>query len=206
MKGLTLNLNAALWRSAMILAVVTCATVVHAQPPCPAGTVLAAGVAAPGGMITIAPNGLGETFAAAGTPIDVCIECGGVPLVGLPAAAVTVFSPALSICATPGANIADAPTDAFGCTTFTGTILGGGCAPSLDVVAAGALLGTVPIMVKSVDAGFATPGFVDVGDLAALAARLGRVPVDACFDYTDSGVVDAGDLAFLAGFLGTKCP
>ena len=206
MKGLTLNLNAALWRCAMILAVVTCTTVVHAQPPCPAGTVLAAAVAAPGGMITIAPNGLGETFAAAGTPITVCITCSGVPLVGLPAAAVTVTSPALVICPVPGANIADAPTDAFGCTTFTGTILGGGCAPSLDVVAAGALLGTVPIMVKSVDAGFATPGFVDVGDLAALAARLGRVPVDACFDYTDSGVVDAGDLAFLAGFLGTKCP
>ena len=72
--------------------------------------------------------------------------------------------------------------------------------------AAGTFLGSVPIMVKSVDAGVASPGFVDAGDLAGLAARLGPAPFDACYDYNDSGAIDAGDLAFMAGFLGTRCP
>src|SRR5262245_46105186 len=102
-----------------------------AQPPCPVGLPLAVGLLAAGGSVTIVPSGTGETFAAAGTPITVCITCGGAPLVGLPAADIQVMAPGLVI--DPGSNIADGPTGLGGCTTFTGTIAGGGCSPVLDV-------------------------------------------------------------------------
>jgi hypothetical protein len=184
-----------------------------AQPPCPVGAPLGVALAAAGGAVTIVPGGTGETFAAAGTPITVCITCAGAPLVGLPAAEIQVSAPGLFI--DPGSNIADGPTGLAGCTTFTGTIAGGGCSPFLEVwweaggVVPVTLLGVLPIMIKSPDAAPVSPCFVDAGDLAAFAAVFASpATYSPCFDFDDSGppTIDAGDLAYFASVLGTACP
>jgi hypothetical protein len=182
------------------------AATASAQPPCPVGAPLGAVVFALPGTLTIVPSGGIETLAGIGSVITVCITCGGVPLVGLPAAAVTVNAPGLVFC--PGSNIADAPTDAAGCTTFSGALCGGGCAPMLDVFAAGTLLGAAPVAINSPDTGIGSPLFVDASDLAAFAFRLGLPAMySPCFDYNESGppVINAADLAYFAANLGRSC-
>lgn len=193
------------------------ATPAAAQAPCPAGAVLAAAVtltdALPGvpNSITIRPNGTGQTLVGRGLTIGVCVTCGGAPLVGAPAAAFTLSGAGVYTC-TP-APIADGPTDAAGCTTFTGTIFGGGCSPSLDVIAGATLVGTVVVAVRSPDAPGVSPGFVDAGDLSYFAASLpsaiGSPTFNPCVDFNVDGFVDASDLASFAsalGLLGTACP
>jgi hypothetical protein len=194
-----------------LFVVVCCAESAFAQPPCPIGTVLAAACAVgpmPGGYVTIAPGaGTGDTFASDGLVITVCITCSGVPLVGLPAAAITVAAPGVVFCP-GGSNIADTPTDAAGCATFTGALCGGGCAPMLDIFSAGTYLCTVPVGINSPDNGMASPLFVDAGDLGAFAAVLGNpATYTPCFDFNESGppTIDASDLAFFASMLGNAC-
>jgi hypothetical protein len=190
-----------------------------AQPPCPAGTILGSGVvlvdAAPAipNSITIRPDGSGQTLASRGLTIEVCITCSGAPLVGLPAAAITLAAPGLYVCSGGLGAIADAPTDAAGCTTFTGTIDGGGCSPALTVIAAGTPLGAVAVAVRSPDGPGVSPGYIDAGDLAYFAASLpsaiGSPTFNACVDFNADGFVDASDVAAFAaalGLYGTFCP
>jgi len=193
------------------------ATLAAAQAPCPAGTVLAAAVALtdalPGvpNSIIIRPNGTGQTLASRGLTIEVCVTCDGAPLVGAPAAAFTLSGAGVYTC-TP-APIADGPTDAAGCTTFTGTIFGGGCSPSLDVVAGATLVGVVGVAVRSQDAPGVSPGFVDASDLAyfaiSLPSSIGSPTFNPCVDFNVDGFVDASDVASFAsalGVFGTACP
>lgn len=182
----------------------------QAQPPCPVGFPLGvATLVAPrgAGTLTIAPGGRGETFVGTGLGLTVCITCGGVPLVGVPAGAITVDAPGLLWC--PGGNTADTGTNAAGCATFTGTLCGSGCAPALNVFVGGALVAAgVPIAVNSPDLPPTSPGFVDAGDLAGLAIRLGNPALFApCWDFNESGppTIDAADLAFFATTLGASC-
>lgn len=161
--------------------------------------------------VTISPDGGGETFAGTGITIEVCLRnCLGMPLVGVPRQEIVLYHPALCIC--PGGNIADAATDINGCTSFSGTIAGGGCIPSgsgLDVFADGVWLCELPVKVNSADAVPASPCFVDASDIAALATVLGKQVGQAgytiCRDLNESGRIDAGDVAYLASQLGDDC-
>jgi len=189
-----------------------------AQPPCPVGTVLAATVTltdalpAVPDLLVIGPDGTGdELLADRGLTIDVCITCSGAPLIGLAAAAVTVVDPGLNICV--AGNIADAPTDAAGCTSFTGTITAGGCSSTLDVFAGPTYLGTVPVTVRSLDLSGVSPGYVDAADLSyfasAFPSAFGGPTFITCFDFNADGFIDAADFSAWAagiGSYGTSCP
>lgn len=160
--------------------------------------------------ITISPDGSGDTFAGNGILIEAWLKnSSGAALEGVPADEVTLFSSALCLC--PGGNIADAATDSDGRTTFTGTIRGGGCAASLVVFAGGSAIGVTSggldnVAVNSWDHVPASPCFVDAGDLAGLATRLG-VPANytICSDFNEDGFIDAGDIASFAARLGAAC-
>jgi hypothetical protein len=156
--------------------------------------------------VTIAPAN-GETFAATGITIRVYLKnCAGAPLVGVPAQEVVIFNSALCIC--PGGNIADAATDVNGCTTFSGTIRGGGCVENLTIFADGVAICTIPVKTNSPDHVPASPCFVDAADISGLAFVLGRQDrYDICKDYNESGppTVNAGDVSFFAALLGTAC-
>ena len=88
-------------------------------------------------MSTIArANGVVESDDLPDVEIRVYLRnCAGIPLVGVPAQEIVLYRSSLCLC--PGGNIADAATDVNGCTTFTGTIRGGGCTPTLDLFAGG---------------------------------------------------------------------
>src|SRR5262245_43289644 len=85
--------------SAAALALLLWTGAALAQPPCPAGTVLAASASVPmAGTLTIAPNGGIESFAGNGIIVEVCVTCDGVPLAGVAAAEITVNSLGLVFC------------------------------------------------------------------------------------------------------------
>lgn len=173
-------------------------------------------------MVTISPTGNGQTFAdptgqaLGGIDIRVYVRnCQGTPLQGISGNEIVLFNSALCIC--PGGNGADAATDVNGCTTFSGTIAGGGCASTLDVYADGIFICNIPVGVNSTDAGFATPCATDAGDIGALSANLGTstanpgpippstTPYSICQDFTENGAIDAGEIGFLASQLGAAC-
>jgi len=155
--------------------------------------------------ITISPNGNGDTFASTGITVQVFLKnCQGAALVGVPAAEVVLFNSNLCIC--PGGNIADAATDVNGRTTFSGTIRGGGCVTSLQVFADGVAICNTTIKTNSWDALPSSPCFVDAGDLAALATKLGLpMQYSICSDWNEDGFIDAGDVASFAQQLGAAC-
>jgi hypothetical protein len=161
--------------------------------------------------VTIAPNGLGETFVNASGQNNVADDieirvylknCNGDPLVGVPAQEIVLFNSGLCIC--PGGNISDAGTDINGCATFTGTIAGGGCVQGLDVYADGVPIDTIPVNINSTDTGLASPCFTDSSDLTAFATKIGGAH-DICFDYNESGFVDSGDVSYFATVIGAAC-
>jgi hypothetical protein len=163
--------------------------------------------------VTIAPNGLGETFANASglnnalPDIEIRVylkNCNGVPLVGVPAQEIVLFNSGLCIC--PGGNSADAGgTDINGCATFSGSISGGGCVQGLDVYADGVPIDAIAVNINSTDTGLASPCFTDSADLVALATKIAPAPHDICFDYNEDGGVNSSDLAFFAGVIGAAC-
>jgi len=188
-----------------------------AQPPCQPGEILNVSVSLSnpaGGHMVIDPQGTGTTFAGINAMIDVCITCNGVPLANLPADQVRITHPGLVFC-TDG-NIASGPTNASGCTSFTGALRGGGCTYGQDVfVEVGAFIAAIPITVNSPDLGSASPLFVDAADIAAFAGALGvpaavAPPTAWCFDFAPappgSPPVDSSDLAYFAARLGMACP
>src|SRR5262249_932584 len=151
--------------------------------------------------ITISPNGTGDTFASTGITIRVGIRnFAGQPLIGEPAQEFVLYNSALCIC--PGGSIADHPSDINGETTFTGTIMGSGCVNFLTLFFCGVPLCTLPIKTNSWDALPASPCFVDAGDVAAFATRLGSHTGDAnytiCSDFNEHSMIDAGPLSSLA--------
>jgi len=159
--------------------------------------------------ITISPAGTGDTFAGTGITIRVFVKNDqGHPLVGVPAEFVVLFNSELCICL--GGNIADAPTDVNGMTTFSGTIRGGGCVNALRLWVDGFLVCTLAVKTNSWDALPASPCFVDAGDVAALSTRLGSHDGDPnysiCSDFNEDTRIDAGDLASFADQLGAECP
>jgi hypothetical protein len=157
--------------------------------------------------VTIVPGGYGETFAGTGIDIQVCLkDCSGNPIVGMPAEEVVLFSSSLCIC--PGGNNADAPTDANGCTTFSGTISGGGTSQGLDVYADGVFICSLPVNVNSPDfASQASACFVDASDLSILLPVLSNtVPYDIAYDFDESGPpIDATDRAIFDSYFGASC-
>jgi hypothetical protein len=157
-------------------------------------------------VLTIAPNGRGETLEAMGIRVRIRLVCNctNLPLAGVPAAMMQLFSPAACWCSQ--GNPASQDTDSEGWTEFHGTLRGGGCANSLLLFVDGVPAATIPIKINSPDSGSGWGCAIDQSDLAAFAAALG-VPAQysICFDYNESGQVDASDLAFFASFLGATC-
>jgi len=159
-------------------------------------------------VVTILPDGSGETFASVGITIEVYLRnCAGAPLAGVPAQEVVLYNSNLCIC--PGGNIADAATDAQGRTTFSGSLQAGGCANNISVFADGIGIATLPIKFNSADAVPASPCAVDAGDLSAIAAKLGsevgEAPYSICLDLNEDGYIDASDISSVASALGNRC-
>lgn len=155
-------------------------------------------------VVTLLPDGSGETFASVGITIEVYLRnCVGTPLAGVPAQEIILFNSGLCIC--PG-NIADAPTDLQGRTTFSGTLRASGCVSNIMVIALGIPIATLPVTFNSADAVPASPCAVDAGDLSALAARIGSEVGEAlysiCQDFNEDGYIDASDFSYFASARG----
>jgi hypothetical protein len=156
-------------------------------------------------VLTILPDGSGETLAQAGIRLRVRLCCSLAgdcqdPLAGVPAEEIVLWSAGLCS-GTP--MHADSPTDSNGWTEFSGTIAAGGCASSLTLYVEGvAAAAPIPIRINSPDTGSASACLVAQSDLAAFAAHLGNPALySICFDYNESGVIDASDFAFFAAAL-----
>jgi hypothetical protein len=159
-------------------------------------------------VVTVLPNGGGDTLEGAGITLRLRIYCEGYgrdlgPIAGLPASEIVLYSPALPYCVpmTPSG-----PTDAEGWTEFTGTFQVGGCVDRVQLFVLGVLAATIPVRFNSPDTGSASPLAVDRSDLPLLAAHFG-VPAaySICFDYNEDGKVDGSDLSFFAATLGAAC-
>jgi hypothetical protein len=158
-------------------------------------------------VLTIAPNGSGETLAQIGVRLRVQIVCSCEaigPIAGIPAAEMVLYG--TGMCSCPAGSAADHDTDADGWTEFSGTILGGGCAPSVILFVDGVATQSIPLKINSPDTRDASPCGVDSSDLSALAERLGRPQqYGICFDFNEDGAIDAGDLSYFATVLGSSC-
>ena len=158
-------------------------------------------------FVTVDPAGTGETFEDMGISIRVRLRCelSLQAIAGMPAEAIILFNSGLCMC--PGWKAADAPTDANGETTFSGTIRAGGCVEYLTLFADGIAAATLPIKLNSPDTATASACLVDASDISGLAQRLGRPDqYSICFDYNESGGINAGDVSFFAAALGRACP
>jgi hypothetical protein len=160
-----------------------------------------------GGVLTVRPDGNGDTLESLGITLDVQLECDThVPslfMCGVPAADMVLYNAALCFCEPWHAAAA---SDAAGMVHFSGTPRAGGCARSITIFVDGVVAGTIPLRINSPDTGTASACAVDQSDLPALAAKLGRPEVyDYCFDYNDDGATDAGDIAAFAQAVGTAC-
>jgi len=190
----------------------------HADMPCPAQCSATATFAntfsdnyrpgEPYDVVSILPDGSGETLASVGITIEIYIRnCNGTPVAGVAAQEIVMFSPSLCIC--PLGNIADAPTDQQGRTTFTGTLRAGGCADNVSFYEDGVWFATLPLKFNSADAVPASPCAVDAGDLSAIAAKLGsevgEAPYSICLDLNEDGYIDASDISSVASALGNRC-
>jgi len=182
-----------------------------ARPDCPIAdpdsSILTVTFEIPGrDVVTIVPDGRSETLAANGISIVAVVKyLSGVPAAGIPSQEMVLFNPGLCLC--PGGNIADAPTDITGRTTFRGMLQGGGSCESLQMYVDGVLLGSFPIRVNSPDLN--ADCAVDGGDICAFAPRLGTRVGNPGYtfaaDFNEDGAVDAGDLSRLASSLGARC-
>jgi hypothetical protein len=162
----------------------------------------------PYNVVTIAPGGNGETFAAMGIMIDVFVRgCANQPIPGIPRQDILLVNSNLCIC--PGGNVADHATDLDGRTSFSGTLAAGGCVPSLTVFVDGVGVATLAVRTNSPDALPASPCAVDASDFSAVVSRrgshVGEDNYTICHDYNEDGYIDASDLAFFASRLGTSC-
>jgi len=160
-----------------------------------------------GRVLTVRPDGNGDTLESLGISIALRLECGDYdpPLFvcDVPAAEMVLFSSSLCFCEPWHA---DAASDSLGRVSFSGTPRAGGCARSIAVFVDGVAVGWIPLRVNSPDTRTASACSVDQSDLPALAAKLGRPDLyDFCFDYNDDGATDAGDLAAFAQALGNGC-
>lgn len=156
-------------------------------------------------VVTIGPGGV-ESFADAGIIIRVYLRnCQGAPLPGVPPQEVVLFNSMLCLC--PGGNIADAPTDANGCTSFSGALSGGGYATSLLVFADGIQIGSLPVTVNSPEV---HDCYLDIDDFAAWAQYYGaesgvQASYSVRWDWNEDGFIDLSDLAFLSRFYLRSC-
>ncbi len=184
--------------------------------------------------LTIAPSGKGETFRNVNgvneydglLDIEVRVyirNCQGVPIAGIPAAQINLFSNSLCIC--PGGSDADIiseqpdgpGTDANGMATFTGSLNAGGCTSQLDVYADGMFIGTLmdatgrTVKVNSADQAhlLSTPCWIDTQDVAGFASVFTQLAANAgniCVDLNERGkYIDASDLAAYAFARGAYC-
>jgi len=156
-------------------------------------------------VLTIAPNGGFETLETVGIRlrIQIVCSCTGMPITGIPAQEMVLFSS--SGCWCPAGNFAAHDTDADGWTEFT-ALRGGGCASSLTLFVDGVAIVTLPIKINSPDSSTGFGCAVDQSDLAAFATVLGDpARYSICFDYNESGLVDASDLAYFAALLTKHC-
>ncbi len=159
-------------------------------------------------VVTVAPNRNGETFAENGISIRVFLkDCQGNPVAGVPAESITLTHPELCVC--PGGNIADAPTDAVGSTTFSGPLRGGGCVPNLILQVDGIDVCTVPVMTNTPDFTFGAPCYVNEDELSYFAFLISGRHYTICQDLNEDGIIDVLDWSILVnryyGSFGSSC-
>ncbi len=149
----------------------------------------------PKDVITVSPDGSGETFAENGISIRVYLRnCQGEPVVGVPKESIALTSyPWLCVC--PGGNLADAPTDTRGMTTFSGTLKVVGCTWSLDLEVEGMKIATVPVKTNSPDDFFAWPCVVSGDERARFTYGFIVGGYSFCFDFNEDGKFDVVDWA-----------
>jgi len=150
----------------------------------------------PYNYVTTCPLGDGESLAAAGITISVHLEdCQGTPLAGVAAQDIVLTAPTLCPCG--GGNIADAPTDANGNTTFSGTLAVGGYAESLTIVAGGVTVGSVPVVINSFDSSpSCSIDTYDLEDWFNLNGKeVGDPGYDVRYDFNEDGFLDIKEYA-----------
>ncbi len=149
----------------------------------------------PKDVITVSPDGSGETFAENGISIRVYLRnCQGEPVAGVPRESIALRN--LGLCACPGGTVADAPTDAFGMTTFSGTLKAGGCTLSgLDLEVERVKIATVQVRTNSPDDFYAWPCVVSGDERAKFSAILTVGVYNHCFDFNEDGKLDIVDWA-----------
>jgi len=157
-------------------------------------------------VVTIAPDGRGDTFASQGITVTLVAKYAtGVPAAWIPRQAIVLWASGLCVC--PGGNFADEATNIDGRTTFHGTLAGGGFASGLQVYVDGVRVGDVPLRINSPDLN--ADCAVDGSDLSALAVHLGSRAGEPRYtlaaDFNEDGSVDASDLSCLAIFLRSRC-
>jgi hypothetical protein len=116
-------------------------------------------------------------------------------VVGVPAESIILTGDPVCVC--PGGNIADAPTNAFGRTTFSGTLAAGGCVPYLVLEVDGMVISTVPVGTNSPDDPLGIPCHVGADERAAMSAVLSGDIYHICLDFNEDGIIDAFDWAAL---------
>ncbi len=154
-------------------------------------------------VLTVSPGGNNETFAQNGISIRVILkDCQGNPVAGVPAASITLTHPRMCIC--PGGNIADAPTDAAGSTTFSGALRAGGCVPNLILQVDGTEVCTVPVMTNTPN----VPGtgcYVNADEIAYFSGHISG-SYTICLDFNEDGIIDVLDWSILVNrYYGTSC-
>jgi len=148
----------------------------------------------PKDVVTVAPDGSGETFRENGISIRVYLRnCQGEPLPGVPKESIVLTNDDLCVC--EGGSMADGPTDSFGMTTFSGTLKAGGCVLNhLMLEVDGMRIATLPIKANSPDDFFAWPCVVSGDERAKFAVLLGA-RYSICFDFNEDGILDVVDWA-----------
>lgn len=150
----------------------------------------------PRDIITVSPDGGGETFAENGISLRVYLRnCQGEPLVGVPAESISLAANYFCVC--EGGSIADAPTGEDGSTTFSGTLRAGGCVDSLLLIVDGFITATVPVRTNSPDEFFAWPCVVSADERARLGGDMSSSHYNRCFDFNEDGLLDAVDWSIL---------
>jgi hypothetical protein len=149
-----------------------------------------------GGSIYICPAGDGQTLAGAGATITVTLIDGiGAPIANFPFEDLWVESlepGALVFC--PGGNLADANTNASGETTFSGTLIGGGCTQGgLVVYVSGAALVGPPLEIEVNSPDINGDLVVDYCDsILFTQAFLGAYTF--CADFNHDGIINISDI------------
>jgi len=159
-------------------------------------------VSTQGGVLLACPSGDGPRLEDIGGTVSITVRSmcpgwpGPLPIAGIPATDIWLWSDGLVLCGGSSSSNADGPTDSEGQTTISGPVASGGYAGTIHVVVMGILLGELPtltIVSPDIDGDLQ----VDLVDLAAFAVAYTGA-FDPRADMDGNGLLDLRDLSLFA--------